>query len=100
MAPADWARQGAITALMVADYAQTVDIYRRPTEYHEVNVMVRQHWSESGIRNYFVASIAVNAAVTRALPADWRPAWQYGYLAFEALTVLHNRRVGLHFQFK
>lgn len=95
----DWKRQAAHTALLLADYAQTVDIYRRPKEFHEVNPLLRKNWSEVGIRNYFIASAALNLAVTRALPAEWRPAWQYTHIVFEALVVLHNRKAGVNFKF-
>jgi hypothetical protein len=95
----DWTRQGVLTALLLADYTQTVDICRRPETYRELNPLIRRHWSEPGIRNYFVTSAMFNLAVTRALPAEWRSAWQYGHIAFEVLVILRNRRAGVNFQF-
>lgn len=96
---ADWQRQGALAALLLADYAQTVDIYRRPAEFRELNPLILKHWSEHGIRNYFVLSAALNLTVTRALPAEWRPARQYGHIVFETLMVIRNRKLGIKFQF-
>lgn len=96
----DVVRQFMVTGLLVADYAQTRDQYvRRAEGYNEINPLVRAHYSEAGIRNYFGVAVVGSAVVTKALPADWRPAWQYGVIALEVAAIVKNKRVGLHFRF-
>ncbi len=99
MVPADWYRQAAVTVLLKADYEQTVEGYDKRWTYTERNCIITQHYNQPGIRNYFLVVGIGHAIVTRALPANWRPAWQYSIIALEVAVIAHNKRAGLHFTF-
>lgn len=99
MAPADWYRQAALTGLLKTDYEQTMEAYDKRWTYTERNGIINQHYNPVGIRNYFLVVGVGHAVVTRALPANWRPAWQYGAIALEVAIIVRNKRAGLHFTF-
>lgn len=83
---------------LLLDYAQTKDIKNHPGHY-ETNPILGRHPSDDRIALYFVAAGLGHYAVTKALPPEWRPAWQYGWIALEVLTILKNRQVGVNFAF-
>lgn len=95
----DLKRQLAYTGLLLADWAQTRYIATHPADYHETNPLLGKHPSLARTNNYFAASLAVNWGAVYAMPADWRPAWQYSFIAMEAFFVLRNRSLGIGFEF-
>jgi len=96
---ADIQREVFFDGLMVLDYAQTKDIKHYPTTAHERNKLLGEHPSDAAIRNYFLVTAAGHYLVTKTLPAAWRPAWQYGFILLEAVTVYKNKRIGLQFSY-
>ena len=100
MSATDIYRQAVVTVLLVADYGQTRDQYAKRNEgYSEINPLIRRHYSDSGIRNYFIVAATGSALVAKALPAEWRPAFQYTVIALEVAAIVKNKRVGLSFRF-
>jgi hypothetical protein len=99
MSSADQYHQVAITGLLLIDRAQTVESFRNQDKWHEDNQMIRRHFSEPGIRNYFALSALGSAAITKTLPADWRPAYQYSFIAYQVAHVVKNKRIGMSIRF-
>lgn len=108
MSDAAWERQALITAVLLVDHHQTQEIRKRweaalanpgTSAISEANPLIRRHFSESGVRNYFVASAITSAVVTKALPAQWRATYQYSHLALQVATVIHNKRLGFSVAF-
>ena len=101
MEDADIARQIAATVLLAVDHHQTQEIRQlveagaEPWEHREGNPMIRRHFSESGIRNYFTVMAAGSAVITKVLPKEWRPAYQYGVIVLQVVTALCNKKFGL-----
>lgn len=100
---ADIIRQSAITGLLMIDQGRTQQIREfvesGSHQHAEANPVIRKHFSEPGIRNYFVGVAVGSAVIARALPKEWRPAYQYGVIAYELVVVIKNKRAGLHFRF-
>lgn len=97
MSQVDWTRQAVVTTAMLVDFGQTRDIIRRG--YNEYNPLIDHHRSDVYVRNYFAIAIVGHAVVTKNLPKEWRPAFQYGTLALETFLILHNRRIGVKVTF-
>lgn len=95
----DMYRQVAVSAALIADASQTLYAYEHRDRFGEKNVIIRAHYSPTGIRNYFGAVLIGSAVVTRALPPEYRPYWQYGILAVEIANVARNKRIGVRFEF-
>jgi hypothetical protein len=83
---------------LLLDYAQTKDIKNHPGHY-ETNPILGRHPHDDRIAAYFLVAGLGHYAVTKALPPEWRPAWQYGWIALEVFTILRNQRVGVNFEF-
>jgi len=96
---ADTARQAAYTALHLADWAQTRYITTHRQDFVETNAMLGERPSLGRINNYFAATLAGHYAISALLPTKYRPYWQYGTITIEAYFVLHNRAIGIGFQF-
>src|SRR3990167_2148379 len=91
---ADTYRQAAVTTLLVADWAQTRYIAKRPCEnagggtqcqdpYLEKGLalpFIGEHPSVGRVNSYFIAGILGNYAISHTLPRDWRNAWQYFWI--------------------
>ena len=99
-----------MTGLLIADWGQTLYVVRHPCgpyaactgAYQEsgpAKLMIGGRPSVGKVNNYFAASISLNAATAILLRQNWRPAFQYGSIAFEAIFVLRNRSVRIGFSF-
>jgi len=104
---ADTVRQGALTALLVADWAQTRWIVKNPGDVHERNLILGPHPSTGQVNNYFAMVAVGHAAVSYTLPRDWsffglhfnpREAWSYVWIGVELETVRANY-VGIRYGF-
>lgn len=107
----DTIRQAVLTSMLYVDYKQTDEMrienatgYARKMgsqwyTYHEANPILRKQFTENGIRNYFLSFEAASIVVARALPREYRPAVQYALIVTEAITVIHNRKIGIKFKF-
>jgi hypothetical protein len=95
----DFARQAAYTVVTVADWAQTRYIARHLDQFYETNPLLGREPSIGRVNNFFCASLALNAAVALALPARYRPVWQYGSIVYEFYLVRGNARIGIGMTF-
>lgn len=106
MDDADIARQIVITATLAIDHDQTqqIRVIREKAipgspQISEGNPILRRHFSEAGIRNYFVLAGIGSAVLTKAVPREWRSAVQYGVIALQVAVIIKNKRAGLTFKF-
>jgi len=103
----DWTRQDtyretACAAISIADWGQTLNIqdcYHQGTGAWEQNPILGRHPSRAQINTYFAASIGLHYLIARMLPAEWRHAFQYVSLGFEAGIVTHNYHLGFQVRF-
>lgn len=98
LSQADIAREFAYVGTLVLDYSQTMDIKNHP-KLEEKNKMLGQHPSDVKIRNYFLASALTHYVITKLLPSEYRPYWQYGGIIYEGGFIISNHHIGLAFKF-
>lgn len=96
---ADKAREAVYLAMHVLDWGQTLDIAKNPDLHGEGNSILGEHPSVKRVNRYFVATALLQVGVTHALPARWRPAFQYFWIGVEAGFVAHNYRAGVRVNF-
>lgn len=96
---ADSAREGAFLALDLADLGQTRYIARHPEQFYEVNPLIGRHPSVGRVDAVFAGEALAHVAISYTLPERFRPAWQYGSIAFEGALVAHNAHIGIRFNF-
>jgi hypothetical protein len=92
-------RELVYAGLLYVDYKQTLYITEHPKQFSEANFLLGSHPSPSRVRNYFAISMLSHSVITYMLPEKYKPAWQWGTIAFEAAVDLRNRHVGVHFTF-
>lgn len=95
---ADIIRETAVVTVSTADWLQTIELTQRMGR-PELNPLLGPHPTRGEINRYFAASILLHVAITRALPARFRPAWQYGSIGWELAIVGHNASVGIRVTF-
>ena len=106
----DSARQAGTIVASALDWSQTLDAVKHPCgpyavctgTYQESGLakwFIGGHPSVGQVNNYFAAGIALNTAAAIALPASWRPAFQYGSIGFDLVYVIRNRSVNIGFSF-
>lgn len=99
---ADTYREAACAAVAVADWGQTLDVRDGATAgrgCYERNPLLGRCPSRAAVNAYFAASVALHVLVSRLLPAEWRRAFQYVTLGWEAGIVAHNYSVGFQIRF-
>lgn len=93
----------ALITLNVADWGQTLDIARNPTEYHEYNPILGDHPSVSDVNTYFAIAIPVQIGVGFLLEEyagkKWRNAFWSGCIGLELGMVANNYNLGLKINF-
>ncbi len=94
----DIAVEALVLTSMYLDYRQTLDI-KNHAGYTELNPIMGEHPSDVRIRNHFMIGAVLHVGIARLLPGEYRAGWQYGVLAAEVLTIIHNRKIGLSFNF-
>lgn len=94
---ADLGRETAFFYLMLVDYHQTTTAfsYTGPGTYHERNPFIKHGYE--GV--YFIGGSVAHAYVASRLDPAARAGWQYGWIALELATVVHNKHVGLNYHF-
>jgi hypothetical protein len=94
-------RQSAVTALLVADWAQTRYATKHPQDrYKEVaNPILGSRPTIGKTNNYFSLSIIGHAAISYMLPPAWRHGWQYIWIGVEANAVYYNHNIGVKMDF-
>ncbi len=96
---ADTVRELAFDGAATLDWAQTRWIVSHEPQFHEVNPILGRRPPIGTVDLYFLSSLALHAAVSRALPETWRQPWQYATLGIEAGFVGYNAELGIHFRF-
>lgn len=98
LSPVEQRREVLVASTLVIDALQTLDIKNHPN-LRETNPILGSHPSDEKIVAYFVGVGFGHYAVTKAIPAEYRAAWQYGWAALEIATIIRNRRLDLRFNF-
>jgi hypothetical protein len=94
----EWALEAGFLAAGLIDYGQTRDLKNHPN-LHERNPFLGRHPSDDRIRNYFLAAGLAHMGITRLLPREYRPYWQWGTLVLEVGVVARNHSIGLRVDF-
>lgn len=99
----DTYRQAAFLALDAMDWAQTRNIARNPSQYKENGIIARtmigEHPSVWQVDAYIISSALLQYAIARALPTEYRAAFQYMTIGDAANSVVGNFRIGLKINF-
>ncbi|HZF19517.1 MAG TPA: hypothetical protein VE008_07400 [Burkholderiales bacterium] len=95
----DTVRQGILTGLIITDWAQTREIVAHPEKYRERNPFLGAYPSQGKLNNIVALSIVGSAVISYVLPRQWREAFQYVWIGAEAVTVIHNRSIGIRIPF-
>ena len=88
----------AFTTLLVLDTLQTHNISHVPT-YQEENPLLGHHPSNAAVNRYMIGCAIGHYLISRALPAEDRPYWQWLTLGVEGSIVAHNFYIGVHAPF-
>jgi hypothetical protein len=98
---ADTRRQIYFTVAALGDYGTTKNLTRRYDEgyYESWNKFIGDNPSSRKVDLYFALWIPGHYLIARRLDADWRPAWQWGGAIAHTLAAIHNRQLGLKFEF-
>jgi hypothetical protein len=95
----DTKRQAAYLLVYVADWNQTRYIATHKN-IMEINPILGEHPSVSRVDGYFMAVAVIHTGIAYLLPAEWRKAFQYVTLGFEAGIVTGNYyRSGIQISF-
>ena len=101
----DSLRQAAATTLFVADWYQTRYFIKHPCldgtqtcarplfENGPARHIIGRHPSVGELNTFTVLGIGAHAAISYMLPPEWRHAWQYVFIGYEAYNV-HRTYVG------
>lgn len=92
---ADTMREAAYQIVAAVDWAQTRSIARPDSGFDEINPFLGKKPSAAAVNTWFAAGAVAHAAISYALPPDYRRWWQYASLAFEGAFVAHNLRLGV-----
>lgn len=95
----DTQREIAYMVLHAMDWAQTRNIARNPDKWYENNIILGKHPSTDRVDAYFALTGVLHYAVSEALPVEYRSAWQYVSIGFEAGVVGRNLELGIGVRF-
>ena len=96
----DTYRQGCITALVGAEWAQTRDMANRYDEdYWETSAFLGKNPSTAEVDRHFLMVAVGSAVLAYALPSKLRKYLQLFYIGYEANMVRHNHAIGLRIHF-
>lgn len=95
----DTYRQTALTALLIADWAQTRYIAKHPDEFREESFALIGHPSVGRVNTYMAGLIIGHAAISYVLDPEWRRSWQYLWIGAEFNQVRRNVSAGVKLQF-
>lgn len=92
---ADTKREAAYLTLHTVDWLQTRNIARSPDQFYETNAVLGKHPSIGQVNSYFIATAALQFAIARVLPAEYRSAFQYLSIGHDFGYVSHNFKIGI-----
>lgn len=90
--------QLGVLVTQIIDWGQTREIAVNP-EYYETNPILGKHPTLQEVDRYFIACIAGNYLIAKALPNNWRRKWQIGSMLFQTYFITNNYRFGLKISF-
>jgi hypothetical protein len=94
----DSVRQRIVLTTFYADYLQTKDIKNHPGMY-ERNPILGAHPSNRRIGGYFVLAAASHSYIAYRMNPEMRRNFQYATIALQVAVILHNKRIGLNYEF-
>jgi hypothetical protein len=83
---------------LIADYAQTRDI-KNHQGFYETNPLLGRNPSDSRIRNYFISSALIHTGIAYNMKPAMRKDFQYATIALQVAVILHNKKIGLRYEF-
>jgi hypothetical protein len=92
--PVDFTLAGLSTALIVADWSQTLRLIREPLTRHEGNPLLGRYPSEGRVNTMLSLAVLTNAAALW-LPRRPRRIWHAALMLLEGVAVTHNLTHGL-----
>lgn len=95
---ADANRQRLVLGTLYVDYKQTKDIKNHKGMY-ETNPLLGRHPSDVRIRNYFLLAGVGHTALVYNMRPDMRRKVQYATIALQLAVILHNKQIGLNYEF-
>ena len=95
----DTYRELTWTALLIADYGQTMNIAKNPDKYHEYNPILGSHPSQSSVNVYMLSAAIIHPAISYILPPKYRKWWQYITIGIEIGAVTNNFIAGIGISF-
>lgn len=99
----DWSQNDSIRQKIVltsfyVDYLQTKDIKNHPGMY-ETNPILGAHPSNRRIASYFILAAAGHSILAYNMKPEMRRNFQYATIALQIAVILHNKRIGLNYEF-
>lgn len=91
-------RQRAVLTSFYLDYAQTMDI-KNHAGYYESNPFLGRNPSDVRIRNYFITAGALHTYAAYNMKPEMRRNFQYATIALQVAVILHNKKIGLRYEF-
>lgn len=85
-------------SLLVADWAQTLDIQNH-SDQHESNVLLGRHPSDAKVDAYFAGSMVANQLIANKLEGGWRTGFQCAIILIETAAVSNNHALGIKLSF-
>jgi hypothetical protein len=89
----------AVETSYYLDFRQTREIALNPRRYYEHNQIIGEHPSVGRVNNYFLASAIGTYLLADALPEKYRRLFLSGALTVEVVTIVHNHKLGLRYNF-
>lgn len=93
----DLRREAAYVGIAGIDWAQSRWLVRH--RICERNPILGERPTVHEVDRYFLVTTALHAVVTDALPARYRPIWQYVTIGVEVGAVTWNLSAGVHLDF-
>lgn len=95
----DYARQAVVFGTMYIDWRQSHEIADHPDKYREINPLLGDHPSGADVDRVFLATAIIHSSVVYAMPARWRPAFQWFTVGFETSSIGRNWQIGIRLGF-
>ena len=96
---ADTTMQILYSGVHIADWNQTLQIIKSD-KYEESNIILGRHPSEDQANLYFITTLAGHYYIARKLDQPFRFLWQMVWINRQYSAMNHNRKIGLHVNFK
>ncbi|HTN94025.1 MAG TPA: hypothetical protein VMJ33_05560 [Gallionella sp.] len=95
-------REVAFQSLLTVDWLQSRTVAGNPEKYSnyvETNKILGERPTVGQVNSYFLASSLLHYCISYYLPKDFREAFQYVSIGYEAGYVVNNFRAGIRISF-